>query len=280
MGSGASSLDTSKLPDKCSEDILRELLGDSFNAQAKTAFDQASEASVFGDLFVFRADFLRALRDQSGHEAVDSPLVLAEKARSEEDRALLSANFLAAVGTREKRLKVKNDEAAKLAGADYSKGFSGTAADTKAEKDFAKLALGDGGSGEGGDDGASPEEMLALAQVDGITDYDLEELRKLGKWTKLLGGSDCWIYVHPVSRETVTKKPEGFVDEDEEESASTQTDYGGIPSVSMELVLPEIERIVNELKKTPLLLDSSFDRKLATFFAYKGVLVDATKVRS
>ena len=46
----------------------------------------------------------------------------------------------------------------------------------------------------------------------------------------------------------------------------------------MENLLPEIERIVSEEKKTPLLLDASFERKLATFYSYKGVLVDGTKL--
>ena len=53
---------------------------------------------------------------------------------------------------------------------------------------------------------------------------------------------------------------------------------GGLPVVELTDVVGEIKRIIEEEKKTPLLLDDSEDRKLATFFSFKGVLVDGTKL--
>jgi hypothetical protein len=38
--------------------------------------------------------------------------------------------------------------------------------------------------------------------------------------------------------------------------------------------MDEVRRIISEEKKTPLILDASEDRKVATFFRFKGVLID------
>ena len=54
--------------------------------------------------------------------------------------------------------------------------------------------------------------------------------------------------------------------------------YNGLPTVELTEVLGEIQRIILEEKKTPLLLDASEDRKLATFFGFKGVVIDGTRL--
>jgi len=125
-----------------------------------------------------RGDFIKALLATTGESNVpDGPLVVAEKAKTAEEQADHAKAFLAAIDAREKRLKVVNDAAAKAANADYSKGFSGSAADTKAEKDFAKLALG--GADEAADDGVPEAERVLLAPIGDVTAHDMEELRKV-----------------------------------------------------------------------------------------------------
>jgi hypothetical protein len=222
---------------------------------------------MLGDKFVDRADFLSILKSKGGSTGAESAAFVQERSRTEEERAAPRTLFLAAIDAREKRVKAANDQAAKEAGADYSKGFSGSAADTKAEKDFAKLALGDDGQADDLHHDAPPEEKALLAPLD-VSPHELEELRALGKWVKIMGGSDCWIWVHPETREVATQRPDGFVDEEVTTEAATH-DFGGLPWVEMEGLLGEIDRIVDELKKTPLLIDTSFDRKVGTYFGYK-----------
>jgi hypothetical protein len=233
---------------------------------------------MLGDKFVQRSDFMKLLKERSSSATDSTPASQSEALtqvlnKTPEALAAEKLAFLAAVESREKRVKTKKDAADKLANADYSKGFSGTAADTKAEKDFAKLAMGDHGAEE---DDVPDDEKVLLAPLSDVSPHDLDAMRNLSPWCKVMGGTGCFIWVHPITRETATQRPENFVDE---EVAEVNTDdFNGLPFVLMENLLPEIERIVDVEKKTPLLLDDSFDRNLATYFQYKGVLVDGTKM--
>ena len=51
MGAGASTLDTSTLPSKCSEEDLKKLLGDKYDEEAATAFLYQAEENMLGEKF-------------------------------------------------------------------------------------------------------------------------------------------------------------------------------------------------------------------------------------
>ena len=143
---------------------------------------------------------------------------------------------------------------------DYSKSFSGTAKDTQVEKEAAELMRGN-------DEDDEPKIALSAEQV--------EELESLGKWMKFLGKAGCYLYVHSMTRALRSVRPEGFVDTDE--NVDTATNDDGLRRIDLTEVPAEIARIVAEEKKTPLVLDATDDRKVATFYKYKnGVVLDAT----
>ena len=81
--------------------------------------------------------------------------------------------------------------------------------------------------------------------------------------------------MQPLTKETVPQRPAGYVDE---EVVIKEDDFNGLPHVELENILSEIDRIMEEEKKTPLLLDKSLERKVATFYSYTGVNVDGTMV--
>jgi hypothetical protein len=117
--------------------------------------------------------------------------------------------------------------------ADYSKSFSGSAADTKAEKDAAALMKGEGGAKEEDADaedapdinpylrrprytkaskGASNQE---LADCKILNAHDRHVIFELGTQLKFLGASGCYMYVHSASKEVASLRPKNY-DEDED----------------------------------------------------------------
>jgi hypothetical protein len=198
---------------------------------------------------------------------------------------------LDAVNSREK----KNQALKKAAGAgiDYDKCFGGTAADSKNEAEAAKLLRGDAaGSG-------APDVVDPLLDPRNITyNHVLQEktLRSVGKWKKFLGlgatkEQDCWMYINVLTKEVVSIRPSEYEDDANitaNANANIATDpkvanpSNGLLSCSIAGVLECVQQIVRAEEtdpskpapgKTPLLLDTSPNQALASFYTYKGSLV-------
>lgn len=100
-----------------------------------------------------------------------------------------------------------------------------------------------------------------------------QELRAAGKWMKLMGGAGCFMYIHSLTHETVSLRPEDFVDE-EAKVVETVDPACGLCSVGISDLMDEIAKTVETEQMTPLLIDNSEEGVLTTFFSYKSILCD------
>ena len=280
MGAGASAI-----PPSLDEAKAKELAGDHWDAAYFST--HAEEDFATCKAVVTKEQFLEAARAKGlsvggeaagsgggsasgggGGGAAGSDLLTKWQGTSEEDREEEAKLVLEAALRREAKRKAEADAAAKQANMDYSKGFSGSAEDTKKEKEAAAEMRGGAQ--------AEDEDPRLVELQGGLTAAQKEAVEGLGKWLKLMGGSGCYVYVHSLTHEFAANRPEGFVDDGDLKAKEDAA--GGLPVVELTDVVGEIKRIIEEEKKTPLLLDDSEDRKLATFFSFKGVLVDGTKL--
>lgn len=277
MGAGASAL-----PDNVDEATAKAAAGEHWDQDMWD--EEAGEDFASGMVVVAREQFLMAAKmkgvevdggDAAGANAAaaggggdENALLARLKAMTDFEREEEAVHVLEAATKRERVRKVAFDEATKAANMDYSKGFSGSAEDTKKEAEAAKLMRGG--------DSAEEEDPYLRDACENMDAAARAEVEALGKWMKLMGGSGCYVYIHSLTHEFAANKPPGYVDSSAVDAAEEAA--GGLPTVAIGDVNAEIARIITEEKKTPLLLDGSEDRKLATFFSFKGVLVDGTKM--
>lgn len=183
-----------------------------------------------------------------------------------------------------KELKIKDRADFKShqskANADYSQSFGGTEQDTKNEKEAAEILRG----GDACDAGAvvgyiSPylSSPTILHQSERIA------LRNHGKWLRFLSNNGCYMYFHTVSKELHSLKPENFVEEMEVENAKDESNQrtdpaNGLPVINVQDMPAEVERIIKELKKTPLLIDTSPNQVVRTFYSYNSCLEDISSL--
>ena len=195
--------------------------------------------------------------------------------------------------------------------ADYSKSFSGSAADTANEKAAAALMRNDGGGG--GDAAVDPskadlEEANPLlrrptfgrtaADINGQT-LDKILLRRSAPWIKFLSASDCLVYAHPLTKEVVSVRPEEYEPElDPIAGSAAAGNHGaaigggaaavedfanGIPSCTLTDLPSRIEEIVRD-GKTPLVLDppsssgAGEESRVRAFYSYKGLVADISSI--
>ena len=193
----------------------------------------------------------------------------------------------------------------KEAEADYSQSFSGSAADTKAEKEAAALMKGEGGpEGEGEKKEANPlldppegAYSTFKANPDLCKRYDRVLLLQTGQYLKFYAQSGCYMYIHTATKEIVSVRPSSY-DEDEDMGGGILTEeqlngviQGGVADSATNSgeIVPEgvlvctlqelpaiIDKICDDDRKTPLLLDPSEERKVKTFFDYKFRVADAS----
>jgi hypothetical protein len=163
---------------------------------------------------------------------------------------------------------------------DYSQSFGGTEQDTKNEKEAAAILRGDGASKE--DETSSLYPFLVPPLLD-EKQGDVVLLRKHGRWVKVLGGTGCYLYVHALTKEVLSIRPNDFEDDaptalsasGSEQAQQQQQEIdisNGLSRVDLEALPAEVERIVSEGKKTPLLVDTSKSGAVRAFYTYKGVL--------
>ena len=158
-------------------------------------------------------------------------------------KAYMSSVVLAILEREKSSYKPKLD-------ADYSKSFSGSAADTKAEKEAAALMKGEGGSKPISDEeegdapdcnpylrrpklsrapkGSSDNE---IASCNALKEHDKHILLHLcGMYLKFLGPSGCFFWIHSASKEIVSLRPSNY-DEDD--------DIGGGVAIANEQIAAE-----------------------------------------
>lgn len=162
---------------------------------------------------------------------------------------------------------------------DYSKSFGGTAEDTKNEKEAADLMRGS--STDKSNTILEDQPGLYAPSIQHPSEYTI--LRKKGKWFKFLSQSGCFMFFHTLTKDLVAIKPEDYIDDDDanhngkNQSEEKEIDESnGIPKVEFQDLPSEIERIVKEMNKTPLIIDTSANNVARTFYSYKACLEDVS----
>ena len=196
------------------------------------------------------------------------PAVIIAKyaALSQQEKDSFAMQLLEAVEQREeeirKRLKRTKPE-------NYDQSFGGTEADSKNEKEAALLLRGST---------AVAEESNPLLRPPNISNsFENIELRRVGRWLKYFGASGCYMYIHNLSREVLSIRPEDYIEEASQEVAAsidaTAIDpANGLPRVDLQDLPAEVDRIVKELASTPLIIDQSPENTVRTFYEYKAML--------
>ena len=214
-----------------------------------------------------------AAPSEEAEDAAIESYITTALALTESEKADAARLTLAAAEAREKA--IKKDMVLTEKKNDYSKSFSGTAADTKKEKDFAKMLTGDTDDAPAAHEVADPH-LSPMVTVESSERYD--ELRAAGRWMKLMGGQGCWIWIHSLTKETLAMRPPDF----EEEGASVEKKAfdpaQGFASCLMPDLMEELEKCFEEENKTPLLIDGSHDKNIVTFFEIKGLVADLSNL--
>lgn len=260
MGAAAS------IPDTLDAEACKQLVGDKFDERK---FDELKDE----DGKISREVLLSLQESETLPETVQQPESSVENyidvclSYSESDKKSIAEEVLQAAISREKAFAKDNAEKGKES--DYSKSFSGSAADTKAEKDFGKLMSEDVDNSETIE--SCDPTLSPVVTADDSARY--EELRAAGKWMKLMGGAGCFMYIHCFTHETVALRPEDYADEDET-IVEKEDPACGFCAVGKSDLMEEIAKTVETEKMTPLLIDNSEEGVLTTFFSYKSILYD------
>ena len=164
--------------------------------------------------------------------------------------------------------------------ADYSKGFSGSAADTKAEKDFEKM-MREAGGGEDPDEFA----QFPVLRPPRIRYREQEAaLRVAGPWCRVLSASGCYMYCHCLTRAVVSIRPDEYEDDDGTGGLGEEGGGGadevpldpanGLQSCHITELPAMLDRLLESGQKTPLVLDGTEGHLTLTFFSMKAMLED------
>ena len=210
---------------------------------------------------------------------------------SNEERLSHDKNLIESLNTRESnalKAKIKREK-----DNDYSQSFSGSAADTKKEKEAAELMKGNSGDATTADSSNSNDDALhPLLRVPVvIIGESLKMVNKYSEntWHKYDSSFfRCFMYLNSVTKEITARRPDNYDEKndllasaDAHSSANKSNEIIIDSSNGLRRILPvdlmlEIERIVNEEKKTPLIIDCSKGQIARNFFTYKGILEDVS----
>lgn len=183
-----------------------------------------------------------------------------------------------------KELKIKDRADFKThqskANADYSQSFGGTEQDTKNEKEAAEILRG-GDLFEVGAVAVYISPYLSPPTI--LHQSERIAMRNHGKWLRFLSDNGCYMYFHTVSKELHSLKPDNYVEEIEmgtlkDESNQSVDPTNGLPVVNVKDMPAEVERVIKELKKTPLLIDTSPNQVVRTFYSYNSCLEDISSL--
>jgi hypothetical protein len=169
-------------------------------------------------------------------------------------------------------------KAKQMTSSDYSKGFSGTAADTKAEKDFEKLLRDE--QGQDGDD----FELYPVLRPPNILFPEHEQTLQLpGAWCRILTAQGCYMYCHALTRATSSFRPDDYQEEVVQQNDSATTTKSDPSNGLLSCHITNLPQYLQSLyengeKKTPLLLDGTLDHQLLTFYSIKSMLEDVSSL--
>lgn len=212
-------------------------------------------------------------QDRSSEDVATETYINTALALTDGEKAEAARLTLAAAEAREKA--IKKDMVLTEKKNDYSKSFSGSAADTKKEKDFAKMLTGD-------EDEGPVVQQVVDSNLSPVVTTEMteryEELRAAGRWMKLMGGQGCWIWVHSLTHETLAMRPPDFEEEGASAEAKVFDPAKGFASCRMQDLMEELDKCYDEENKTPLLIDGSHDKNIVMFFEIKGIVADLSSL--
>jgi hypothetical protein len=202
-------------------------------------------------------------------ECKSAPVVLSKVASlSPEARIAMTQTVLDAEIAREKRVFKIREKQRK--NSDYSQSFGGTADDTKNEREAAALLRG----GNNAEEEVDP----VLVRPVWMNAFEYQSLRGAGKWCKYLASEGCYVYIHDLTREVVSLRPDEFVDDPvdkvgaREDGVAEVDPANGLPKVAMTDLPAVIDDIILGKKQTPLIVDCSLEQNARVYFSYKGML--------
>lgn len=197
------------------------------------------------------------------------------KLNGENQTEILKSCKLAITDALNNREKMKSQQ---QVSSDYSKGFSGSAADTKAEKDFEKLLRDDQDQ-----DGEDYDLYPVLRPPNILYPEHDRALNIPNVWCRVLNVHGCYMYCHSLSRLISSFKPEDY-----QEEVSIQIDSAcgasadpanGLQSCHVTNLPKFLENLYESgEKKTPLLLDGTPDQQLLTFYSIKTMMEDVSSL--
>lgn len=157
---------------------------------------------------------------------------------------------------------------------EFAKSFGGTVQDHTDEMEAANLLRGDN----------SLIDLGILNQPDMIHPSEHTVLRQAGTWRKFLSATGCYLYIHPLTRDLVSVKPDDYIEEttnqgDTGAAVEVEVDpANGLPKVPLTELPAMVEHIVKELNKTPLIIDTSESEVVRTYYSYKANVADASQL--
>lgn len=268
-------------------------LQDGFYAESNVIdMDEVSEQQRAERLFFLYHAIVEELREGATLSSRVPALMVRQwqQQTPAEVQAYLSA-FLEAVIAQDAR-----DFKPAAVAADYSKSFSGSAADTKNEKDAAALMRNDGGgaAGEASTEPDAAEPILVKPRLgQGERDFcgqglDRHLLRTTAPFLRFMGKGQCYLYAHPLTKEVVSLRPQEY-DPEQDLALPAEAGAGGGDSRGetaaaadegwKSCALTELPAAVDAIVasgKTPLILDPSPEASVRVFFSIKHALVDAS----
>lgn len=97
-----------------------------------------------------------------------------------------------------------------------------------------------------------------------------------------MGNSGCYLYIHSLTKEVLSIKPEDFNDDDSNgaaiggvtgaAAAVMRDPSNGLPTYELSELPSQVDSIVKQLKKTPLIIDCSSSQAVRAFYSYKALL--------
>lgn len=221
--------------------------------------------------------YLSGLYSSAGSE-MDTPIeycrlpaVLLHKYNnlSDDERKVYESNVVDAINAKEAERRRLKQATKRETSEDFAKGFGGTEADSKNEREAAALLRGDVGV----DMDAEMSPYLSPPDIPGIQQHLW--LKQFGRWKKY-NGADCIMYINVLSRD-IGNRPADY--EDEVEAAGFEAEEAAVhPSRGLPFCsLPELPATIDRLLlegggKTILILDDSVEQHAASYFNYKAMM--------
>ena len=254
-------------------------------------FEDFNEELLYKQLINVFQEVLKEKESDVPFLSIKSPALLMHKYEKE-----LNSNeqmeyynlFTEAVLIEEKKLAKKMQGDAKRN--DYSSSFGGTAADTKNEAEAAKLMRGD----DDDDDDQHDNIYLRTPKMNNIIDELM--IKYVAPWFKYMGASGCYVYIHSLSKEVASMRPNMYIEienttnidgnnnnnnnnnsnsNDNTNVEEVKDESNGLKTCTTDNVLSIVEEI-QSTNTTVLLLDTSAEQILKTFYSYKANLFDAS----